>query len=136
MTFVEAVRVVVDEWGTDIIDVVRHTKIIAASKKSIPYRTVGALVGDDLQQAIRVNDYGIHRLLIVGCAEMRAAELLQPLLVKLAALPEGIHLVIHLLGIECCKLFPQAFQADSRFDVRHEIEHVYLRRAKSDSFHI
>ena len=92
---------------------------------------------DDLQQAVRVNHYGIHgHLLLIGCTEVRAAQFLEPFLVKLTTLPQGIHLLVNLLGVECSQLLAQLFQSGGRLDMGYQIEHLYLCRGKSNCFHL
>ena len=66
---------------------------------------------------------------------MRATERLQFLLIPLTAVPQFIHLLIHLLGIKSSQLFTQLLQALIGLDMRYQTEHMYLCRTKSDCFH-
>ena len=52
-------------------NLIGDTEVEAPGEKSILYRTIGTLAGDNLQQAVSVNHYGIHsRLLRIRCTEV------------------------------------------------------------------
>jgi len=53
----------------------------------------------------------------------------------LAALPECVHLIVNLLGVERRQLLPQLFQTNGGLDVGDQVEHLYLCRSESYCFH-
>jgi len=117
-------------------NLVRRAERKAPGEECVPYRAIGTLAGDNLQQAVGVNHYGVHRsLLVIGGAKMRASQLLHAFLVELAALPELVHLFVNLLGVERCQLLSQIFQPHSSLDVGNQVEHLYLCRGEGNCFH-
>jgi len=53
----------------------------------------------------------------------------------LTAFPKTVHLVIYLFGVEGGQLFSQLLQSYSRLDMRNQVEHMNLCRAKRYCFH-